>query len=478
MPKRGDRDVETLVNRLIATGKLPAILRGLGVFLKDYASGASLPNTLWTDLGYGPDELRNDLWRRILHPDDRDRVLASWERVYRGEADAWTGEYRISDVKGEWHRIRHRTLVLERDGLGVPTLTVGVDDDITELADALDAERARRVEAEGRLLDAELLRSASAVASSALDTVEAADRVLAQARSIIRFDAALAWSNEGAEPACVGSIGIDERCSDAPHETTLEAIRTRQSLIVRGGEAACRYPARSRLCVPLVLRDKVVGALEFLSLDEEAFDGAALRRAMSFGETAAVALANALRFGATEREAMTDWLTGLGTRRRFEERGKVVMADERCTRGASLLMIDIDRFKQVNDSFGHAAGDTVLTALGAICRSSLREGDLVARYGGEELVALMPAASAKAASEAAERIRWAAELCEFPGRPELRFTVSVGAYSGPVDRSDPEAELVHFLKEADDSLYRAKESGRNRVVARSEGRKRKATGSP
>ena len=199
---------------------------------------------------------------------------------------------------------------------------------------------------------------------------------------------------------------------------------------------------------------------------------------MSFGETAAVALANALRFGATEREAMTDWLTGLGTRRRFEDRGKVIMADERCSRGASLLMIDIDRFKQVNDSFGHAAGDSVLTALGAICRSSLREGDLVARYGGEELVALMPAASAKAAAEAAERIRRAAELCEFPGRPELRFTVSVGAYSGPVDRSSPEAELARFLKEADEALYRAKEAGRNRVVSASEGRRRRTTRTP
>lgn len=475
MPKRGERDEETLINRLIATGKLPAILRGLGVFLKDYANGASLPNTLWIDLGYDADDLRGDLWRRILHPDDRERVLASWDRVYRGEADAWNGEYRIADSKGDWHRIRHRTLVLERDGLGVPILTVGVDDDITELAEAFEREKSRRVEAEARLLDAELLRSASAVASSALDTVEAADRVLAQARSIIRFDAALAWSNEGAEPACVGSIGIGERCTDAPHPTMLEAIRTRQSLIVRGGAAACSYPARSRLCVPLVLRDKVVGALEFLSLDEGTFDGASVRRAMSFGETAAVALANALRFGATEREAMTDWLTGLGTRRRFEDRGKQVMADERCSRGASLLMIDIDRFKLVNDGFGHAAGDTVLTALGAICRNSLREGDLVARYGGEELVALMPAASAKAAAEAAERIRKAAELCEFPGRPELRFTVSVGAYSGSVDRSAPEAELARFLKEADEALYRAKEAGRNRVVASGKGRKRRTT---
>jgi diguanylate cyclase (GGDEF)-like protein len=481
--KKADRE---LFARLYDSGKLPAILRGLGVFLKDYSSGACIPNTLWTDLGYSADDLRADRWRELLHPEDRDRVLEEWDRVYSGGADAWSGEYRIRNSAGQWRVIKHRTLVLERDDQGVPSLTVGVDQEISELRDELEEERAARSRAESQLADAELLRTAGTLASSNLDAVEAIDSVLAQARSILSFEAALVWTPKNDSLVCVRSSGIDPIASIGQEALPLRAANERRPIAVTGVAAAGvagvavaglaaagaappgdmdgygAYKARARLCLPLILRNRVLAVLEFLSRDAHAFEGQSVRRALSFSDSAAIALANSLRFTASEQLAGTDWLTGLGTRRRLEERGLIVLAEPReCT---SCLMIDIDRFKQVNDEFGHQAGDAVLRELGQLCRKILRDGDVVCRYGGEEIAAILPGACEKAAVEAAERIRSAVEFCRIPDYPELRISVSVGVYATKVDAAKAAAELSRIIACADSAVYRAKQTGRNRVV--------------
>ncbi|HAE23697.1 MAG TPA: hypothetical protein DCG47_15470, partial [Spirochaetaceae bacterium] len=316
--KKTDRE---LFARLYDSGKLPAILRGLGVFLKDYSSGACIPNTLWTDLGYSADDLRADRWRELLHPEDRDRVLEEWDRVYSGGADAWSGEYRIRNSAGLWRVIKHRTLVLERDEQGVPSLTVGVDQEISELRNELEDERAARYRAESQLADAELLRTAGTLASSNLDAVEAIDSVLAQARSILSFDAALVWTPKNDSLVCVRSSGIDPLASMGQEALPLRAANERRPIAVTGvavtGDDAVgysSYKARARLCLPLILRNRVLAVLEFLSRDAHAFEGQSVRRALSFSDSAAIALANSLRFTASEQLAGTDWLTGLGTR--------------------------------------------------------------------------------------------------------------------------------------------------------------------
>jgi diguanylate cyclase (GGDEF)-like protein len=468
--KKADRE---LFARLYDSGKLPAILRGLGVFLKDYSSGACIPNTLWTDLGYSADDLRADRWRELLHPEDRDRVLEEWDRVYSGGADAWSGEYRIRNSAGQWRVIRHRTLVLERDDQGVPSLTVGVDQEISEFRDELEEERSARSRAESQLADAELLRTAGTLASSNLDAVEAIDSVLAQARSILSFEAALVWTPKNDSLVCVRSSGIDPVASIGQEALPLRAAGERRPIAVTGvavtgpsspgdldGYGA--FKARARLCLPLILRNRVLAVLEFLSRDAHVFEGQSVRRALSFSDSAAIALANSLRFTASEQLAGTDWLTGLGTRRRLEERGLIVLAEPReCT---SCLMIDLDRFKQVNDEFGHQAGDAVLRELGQLCRKILRDGDVVCRYGGEEIAAILPGACEKAAMEAAERIRSAVEFCRIPDYPELRISVSVGVYATKVDSTKAAAELSRIVACADSALYRAKQTGRNRVV--------------
>jgi diguanylate cyclase (GGDEF)-like protein len=160
--------------------------------------------------------------------------------------------------------------------------------------------------------------------------------------------------------------------------------------------------------------------------------------------------------------ARTDALTGLPNRRAFDEAlDREVARAHRAGAPLALLALDLDRFKQVNDVHGHAAGDAALVAAAARARAALREGDLLARVGGEELAALLPGAGLDAAREAGERIRAAisAAPVEAAGA-SFRVTVSVGAaVLAPGERGP----ALHAR--ADERLYAAKRGGRDRVEA-------------
>ena len=162
--------------------------------------------------------------------------------------------------------------------------------------------------------------------------------------------------------------------------------------------------------------------------------------------------------------ALKDALTGVGNRRYFEERAKAALAGAR-RRGASLalLMIDIDNFKEVNDRYGHAAGDIVLRTLAGTLARSLRGGDACGRLGGDEFAAVLPDENRAGAAATAERLRAAIERLNVGSGSKqwIRFTVSVGVATHPEDGET----LATLLKRADARLYRAKEGGRNRVIA-------------
>lgn len=129
----------------------------------------------------------------------------------------------------------------------------------------------------------------------------------------------------------------------------------------------------------------------------------------------------------------------------------------------SLVMMDIDHFKQVNDRFGHQNGDLVLVAVASLARKDLRSYDFAARYGGEEFVLTLPETSHEEALHVAERLRLEVEKQAFSGDlRELRTTISMGVATCPAPGITSADELI---KEADDALYRAKEGGRNRVVS-------------
>ncbi len=158
----------------------------------------------------------------------------------------------------------------------------------------------------------------------------------------------------------------------------------------------------------------------------------------------------------------TDHLTGLFNRRYLMETlDKEVQRSNRKGGNLSLLILDIDHFKQVNDTYGHLQGDVVLQKVALQLQKELRNYDIAARYGGEEFVAVLPDATLKEAVFVAERVRMSVQSVRFSGSlSQLKLTVSLGVATFP----SPECTTVDgFIKLADDALYRAKSGGRNRV---------------
>ena len=173
-------------------------------------------------------------------------------------------------------------------------------------------------------------------------------------------------------------------------------------------------------------------------------------------------LNNAIAHDRLQRLAILDPLTGIynrrfGLGRLHEEFGRSV----RTGTLLGVLMFDIDHFKVVNDTYGHLVGDRILKSICVIARSSLREGDVLLRYGGEEFVIVLPAASSEDLRIVSERLRKTVEDSVLSdGEKTVRVTVSIGGAAYPNQNVENENTLLRL---SDEALYRAKTSGRNRV---------------
>ncbi|GLI39772.1 GGDEF domain-containing protein [Geobacter hydrogenophilus] len=180
------------------------------------------------------------------------------------------------------------------------------------------------------------------------------------------------------------------------------------------------------------------------------------------GENFARSLAAARECDRLKNLSMRDHLTGLYNRRVFEAMLEVE-ARKRTTKPFSLLLIDLDDFKRVNDTFGHGAGDQVLVAIAKMLRLSFRKSDVVSRYGGEEFAVLLPDTSQECARVVAERFRQNVASLSLPLNSEkIMPTVSVGIASVTLRLG---IEVADVIEEADRVLYQAKVSGKNRVCS-------------
>jgi len=166
-----------------------------------------------------------------------------------------------------------------------------------------------------------------------------------------------------------------------------------------------------------------------------------------------------------ERLSVTDELTGLANRRRLmAELDRELRRSDRHGHAFAILMLDVDRFKHFNDTWGHPAGDVVLKRLANTLRECVRDVDTLARYGGEEFMVILPETPAAEAARVAERIRASTEQDRFTpegGSAELNVTVSIGYAVFPDDAGTPDT----LIEAADQALYRSKKAGRNRVSA-------------
>src|SRR5690606_2047177 len=221
----------------------------------------------------------------------------------------------------------------------------------------------------------------------------------------------------------------------------------------------------SLLCIPMIHAGTLLGVLNFERPEVDGFSANQRDALITAAEMVSLAVRNARLHEATLTLSLTDALTGLANRRSVflrldEELARLARYGQRL----SLIMIDVDHFKRLNDAAGHRAGDETLQEFSSILRSQVRRVDLLARYGGEEFMVLLPETDGGTAVEIAEKLRTRVEAHAFrhgANQPGGRLTASFGIATAPLDA----VEAGALVALADAALHASKRGGRNRVPA-------------
>ena len=290
----------------------------------------------------------------------------------------------------------------------------------------------------------------------------------AKASCIAFYDEATAlftqWVTQGLSEHFVGNLAFspgglaDEAFTSGSYILSNDRPETGHKL----SRLAREEHLRCFICLPLTSRDRRLGVIYFYRTDRDTFTPTEIELLTTFASLAAQAIEKARLYAQVQEQARTDALTGLNNRGEFQRQLKEeVERSHRYNRSFSLLMLDIDHFKTVNDSYGHQAGDEVLRVLAARLREQTRPVDHAARYGGEEFVVILPETTNEGALALAERLRTAVAGTAVPVTEArtISVTISIGVATFPADAGSETA----LIAAADAALYAAKEGGRNRI---------------
>jgi diguanylate cyclase (GGDEF)-like protein len=335
-------------------------------------------------------------------------------------------------------------------------LTVSVT---TKLARLLQEQAVREI-AVNRI--ARAVRSSLELPSVLQTTVDEVGRALGAAHSALSVD-----GEHGQPPLTTCYSRVEE--SDETREelvSDLYAVGARlrgriRTFVHDGTEGSDDPTVRPAAAVPVIFHERVMGALMVVSDDpQRAWEENEIMLMRTVADQVAVAVNHARLFQQTQQMALTDALTGCFNRRFFEiQLERDLHLATRMRQPVSLIMLDIDRFKGVNDTHGHAAGDAALRQIASALREEVRGVDTAARYGGEEFAIILPQANLEGALVVAERLRTRIEREQMPGIGSV--TASLGVASFPVHASSRDL----LVTTADRALYQAKHTGRNRVCS-------------
>lgn len=218
---------------------------------------------------------------------------------------------------------------------------------------------------------------------------------------------------------------------------------------------------KTALCAPLRSRDRITGALIIVkSSEHERFSGGSRRLLSTFANQSTVAIENILLYQKFQHQSVTDGLTGLYNHRYFKEQIEIELGRaQRYDHSLSILFVDLDNFKEINDTYGHQTGNDMLRKISHFIKQAVRLTDTVFRYGGDEFVVILPETHKEGALIVGERIRKG--MAENVISAENPVNVSLGLSTYPEDGVfGPD-----LIKKADSALYKAKEGGRNRICA-------------
>jgi diguanylate cyclase (GGDEF)-like protein len=263
--------------------------------------------------------------------------------------------------------------------------------------------------------------------------------------------------------AWFGFESFDASPTWTAQESWLGPVITQRDPLITSDGLPAHLRAHSCVAVPVAYQDRVLGVLAVF--DKESREGVGsftdedVPLMVSLANQAATSIENARLY----ELATVDGLTKLFIRRHFEQRlSEELRRAERYGTVLSLMILDIDHFKKFNDTYGHQTGDEVIKLVAKTIRASVREEDIPARFGGEEMLVLMPETDTEGAHKMAERVREAIQAVALPGPAgeALAVTVSVGVATWPLHAGDADA----LVEVADKALYQSKQGGRNRTT--------------
>jgi diguanylate cyclase (GGDEF)-like protein len=237
---------------------------------------------------------------------------------------------------------------------------------------------------------------------------------------------------------------------------------SRDPRFARRFDSQTQFQTRSILCAPLISRGRTIGVVQVINKRGGKFTQADLEVLLTLVEPCAIAIENAILFQRTEQLTITDDLTKLFNSRYLNLYiGREIKRCKRHGIPLSVIFLDLDGFKSVNDAYGHLAGSRTLTEVGGILVEAVRESDILARYGGDEFVVVLPETPPSGALVIAERIRKAIESHSFLKDQglEARISASFGIASYPDHALTPEG----LIQKADQAMYRVKERDKNGI---------------
>lgn len=450
-------------------------------------------NHTWDQiLGRSEAFAENNRWVELFHPDDFEPTRTALQRHLKGLDDRFEARFRLQHADGHYVWLHSIGKVIEVDERGLAIRMVGIHHDITE--DVKNDERRKQQET--------VLGLVSAVQHEFLfvkEFREVCDIALPKLMELTRSDIGLI--GELPENSVTKDLlwlhGLQRYDDQEKNRASQRLVRQGLEVEVTGrvawqvlseGKAQlCPYPVQDEevlfrpldlpplenaYILPLYFKRQVVGLL-LLANAEESYSKEILATLEPILNTIGTLMhfrrVDDQRLSATEelrRMATTDELTQVANRRVFIEAAEERFNEQlRYQVPVSVAIIDLDHFKNINDTYGHAAGDKVLRQFADITKEVLRDGDLLGRQGGEEFAILLPHADLNQAMQAAERVRQRVAETQFEWQGEIiPVTISIGvAQLTPADK-----DVDRWFVRADNALYQAKSDGRNRCIAAKE----------